>query len=114
MIKLSRVMPGRLKLTWIAVAAAGSAMVSTANAQDGLDLAKRSGCTACHSTDAKMVGPPFKEVAQKYKGDPVAIDKLVSSIRKGSQGKWGAVPMPPNTGVNDERAQALALWVMGL
>jgi hypothetical protein len=60
MIKLSRVMPGRLKLTCIAVAAAGSAMMSAANAQDGLDLAKRSGCTTCHSTDAKMVGPPFK------------------------------------------------------
>jgi hypothetical protein len=42
---------------------------------------------------------------------PAAIDKLVSSIRKGSQGKWGAVPMPPNTGVNDEQAQSLALWV---
>jgi cytochrome c len=114
MIKLSRGMPGRWKIAWIAVAFAGLATMPAANAQDGVDLAKRDGCTVCHSTDAKMVGPPFKAVAEKYKGDPAAIDKLVSSIRKGSQGKWGSVPMPPNTSVNDEQAQALARWVMAL
>jgi cytochrome c len=114
MIKLSRGIPGRLKIACIAVAFAGLATMTAANAQDGLDLAKRDGCTVCHSMDAKMVGPPFKEVAEKYKGDPAAIDKLVSSIRKGSQGKWGAVPMPPNTVVNDDEAHALARWVLSL
>lgn len=74
-------------------------------------LAKAKGCTACHAVDKKLVGPAYKDVAKKYKGDAKASDTMVNSILKGSQGKFGPVPMPPNK-VTDDEAKKLAAWVL--
>jgi cytochrome c len=76
-------------------------------------LAKAKGCTACHSVDKKLVGPAYKDVAKKYKGDAKAADTMVASILKGSQGKFGPVPMPPNK-VTEEEAKKLAAWIRSL
>jgi cytochrome c len=50
-------------------------------------------------------------VAAKYKGDKDAQAKLVTSITKGSTGKWGPMPMPANP-VSEAEAQSLAKWVL--
>jgi len=76
-------------------------------------MIKEKGCTACHSIDKKGVGPAYKEVAKKYKGNKDAEALLVTSILKGSTGKFGPVPMPPNK-VTDAEAKALAAWVLTL
>ena len=79
------------------------------------ELAKKSGCTACHSTDKKIVGPSFKEVSAKYRGDKSAEGKLVEKVKKGGVGVWGQVPMPPNSPqVKDADIQALVHWILGL
>jgi cytochrome c len=51
---------------------------------------------ACHSVDKKLVGPAFKDVAAKYKGQGDAVAKLTDKVRKGGAGVWGPIPMPPN------------------
>lgn len=76
-------------------------------------MAKAKGCTACHAIDKKLVGPAYKEVAKKYKGDPKGAETMVGSILKGSQGKYGPVPMPPNK-VTEDEAKKLAAWVLSL
>ena len=43
-------------------------------------LAKKSGCTKCHSVSAKKDGPSFKETAAKYKGKPDAEAKLYAHL----------------------------------
>ena len=55
----------------------------------------KAGGTACHSKDKKIVGPAYKDVAAKYKGQDVAA-KLMEKVRKGGSGVYGPVPMPPN------------------
>lgn len=70
-------------------------------------LADEKGCMGCHSIDTHLVGPAFKDVAQKYS----ASSEFVSSILQGSEGKWGEVPMPIQ-GVSQEEAHKLAEWVM--
>ena len=75
-------------------------------------LAKAKNCMACHSVAAKVVGPAYKDVAAKYKGDKTAVDKLAAKIMKGGSGVWGAVPMPANTQVNEAEAKKLAAWVL--
>ena len=80
-------------------------------AQDAESLFQTKTCVACHATDVKMVGPAFKDVAEKYAGQEDAVAILVESIKNGSQGKWGQIPMPPNN-VTDEEAMALAKWVL--
>ena len=97
----------------IAVAALGLAAALPAAANE--ELAKRVGCTACHATDKKIVGPSFKEVAAKYRGDKGAEAKLVEKVKKGGAGVWGQVPMPPNSPqVKDADIHTLVKWVLGL
>jgi len=76
------------------------------------DLAKQKNCLACHATDKKLVGPSYKDVAAKYKGDKDAPAKLAKKIREGGVGVWGQVPMPANPQVNEQEATSLAKWVL--
>ena len=94
------------------VAAALMPWTAQSWAADGPAMAKASQCTACHWTESRQVGPSFKEVVAKYKDDSKAGDKLAASIKGGSSGKWGAVPMPPNGAVSDADAHALAAWIL--
>ena len=54
----------------------------------------KAGCMACHAKDKKVVGPAFKDIAAKYKGQDVTA-KLMDKVRKGGGGVWGPVPMSP-------------------
>ena len=76
-------------------------------------IVKKARCVACHAVDAKRVGPAYKEVAAKYKGDKKAAEALAATIKAGGSGKWGPVPMPPNN-VTDDEAKKLAGWVLSL
>jgi sulfite dehydrogenase len=76
-------------------------------------LLAHNGCTACHDVTKKLVGPAFREVAQKYAGDSAAAARLAAKMRAGGAGVWGAIPMPPNTGLSEADAQRLAEWVLG-
>src|SRR3569832_617567 len=75
-----------------------TAVVSNATAAEP-ELAKKSGCLACHAEDRKVIGPSFKDVAEKYKGHAGAKATLVEKVKKGSKGNWTAVTggasMPP-------------------
>ena len=75
-------------------------------------LLKANACLACHAIDKKVVGPAYRDVAAKYKGDPQALAKVEASIRQGGVGKWGQVPMPPIAGLSDAQARALAELVL--
>jgi len=67
---------------------------------------------ACHAIDKKVVGPAYKEVAAKYKGDKDAEAKLFKKVKEGGVGAWGQVPMPPNNHVKDEDLKTLVKWVL--
>ena len=90
-----------------------AAMLAAGNALADEALAKQKGCTACHAIDKKLVGPAYRDVAKKYKGDAGAKAKLAASVLKGSSGKWGQVPMPPNS-VTPAEADKLVGWVLSL
>jgi cytochrome c len=79
-----------------------------------LALATSKNCMACHAVDKKVVGPAYKDVAAKYKGDKTAAGKLAAKIMKGGSGVWGAIPMPANPQVNEAEAKKLAAWVLSI
>jgi cytochrome c len=56
----------------------------------------KAGCMACHNKDKKLVGPSFKDIAAKYKGQADAVANLSAKVRKGGSGVFGPVPMAPN------------------
>jgi len=92
----------------LGVAAAMLALPSPASEA----LAKKHNCLACHAADKKLVGPSYKEVAAKYAKDQGAQAKLADKVKKGGQGVWGQVPMPPNPSVPDADVQALVKWIL--
>ena len=59
------------------------------------EIMTKSGCMACHAKDKKLVGPSFKDIAAKYKGQD-ATAKLMEKVRKGGSGVFGPIPMAPN------------------
>jgi cytochrome c len=89
-----------------------AAVVAALPARASEELAKKHACLACHTVDKKLVGPAYKEVAAKYRGDAGAEAKLVDKVKKGSQGVWGQVPMPPNGAVPDGDVRALVKWIL--
>jgi cytochrome c len=97
----------------ITIAVASLIAVSGA-AQANEELAKKSGCTACHAIDKKLVGPAYKDVAAKYKGQKDAEAKLIAKVKAGGSGVWGAIPMPPNSAVKDDDIKTLVKWVLAL
>jgi len=96
------------------VLAAGLLATGAVRADAGEDLLKKSGCTACHSIDKKVVGPSYKEVAAKYRSDKDAATKLAEKVKKGGSGAWGPVPMPPNPTVSDADIKTLVAYVLAL
>jgi cytochrome c len=87
--------------------------VATASA-DPMALATQRGCMACHQVETKVVGPAYKEVAAKYKGQEGAAEMLAGKVKAGGSGVWGPVPMPPNAHVSDEDIKAIVDWVLTL
>ena len=104
-----------MKAVYVAMmAAAGVLIGGQAQAQDAAALAKAKNCLACHAVDKKLVGPAYKDVAAKYKGDAGAAAKLADKVKKGGQGVWGPVPMPPNAAVKDEDIKTMVAYVLAL
>lgn len=93
----------------LAVTLAGLAFAIPAQADEA--LAKKHNCLACHTVDKKMVGPAYRDIAKKYKGQNVAA-KLQEKVKKGGQGAWGNVPMPPNPAVPDGDIKKLVDWIL--
>ncbi|SDC74211.1 cytochrome c [Cupriavidus sp. YR651] len=103
----------KLWMAGITLAAIGALTLAGRPAHASPALAQSKNCLACHSTDKKVLGPAFKDVAAKYKADKKAAVAIATSIQKGSSGKWGAIPMPPNA-VSEAEANQLATWILSL
>jgi cytochrome c len=96
----------------LAILLAAAALAASLPAQANEELAKKHACLACHAVDKKLVGPSYKDIAAKYRSDAGAEAKLVDKVKKGSQGTWGQVPMPPNANVPDGDARTLVKWIL--
>ena len=87
-------------------------IASTGNALASEALAKKYNCLTCHAVDKKVIGPSYKDVAAKYKGDAGAEAKLVAKVKNGGSGVWGQIPMPPNASVPDADIKTLVKWTL--
>ncbi|RFC38128.1 MAG: cytochrome c [Candidatus Nitrotoga sp. CP45] len=114
------------------VAAAGLMAAGSVLATDMPELAKKSGCTACHKIDSKLVGPAWMDVSKKYKGvkeyaysptgsaaagaKKMSLEEgLMMKVAKGGTGNWGSVPMTANSPkVSDADIKTLVHFVLDL
>jgi cytochrome c len=91
---------------------AGLALGSGVEANE--NLAQSSGCMTCHSVSQKVIGPSYKEVADKYRNDKTAAAKLFQKVKAGGKGVWGETPMPPNAHVKDDDIKTIVQWVLSI
>jgi cytochrome c len=97
------------------IAVAGLMFAGNAMATDMPDLAKKSGCVACHAIDKKLVGPAWSDVGKKYAGDANAEAMLLEKVAKGGKGTWGTMAMPANSPkVSDADIKTLVEFVLSL
>ena len=92
--------------------ATSAALLAAAPARADEALAKKHNCLICHAVDKKLVGPSYKDIAMKYKGQKAAAAKLEEKVKKGGSGVWGPVPMPPNAAVPDGDIKKLVAWIL--
>ena len=99
-------------LASVPFALAGGMVQASPDPAEVQQILTKNACLACHAVDTKMIGPAYREVAEKYADDPDAADTIAEHIKNGSSGIWGAVPMPPNPGISDEEVEKVVEWVL--
>ena len=93
--------------------ALGLGLAAPALADPEADMTK-AGCNACHTKDKKLVGPSYKDIAAKNKGQAGAVDSLTAKARAGGKGVYGPIPMPPNpvAKIGDAELKAAVEWIL--
>lgn len=84
--------------------------------EQGLALATKSGCLACHKIDTDLLGPALKAIGAKYKDDAQAAQTIAANIKKGGVFGWKRGFMPPRGGrkVSDADIDSLASYIASL
>jgi cytochrome c len=85
-----------------------------AAASKGAALIEQKDCKTCHKVDMKLVGPAYKEVAQKYEATDANISMLVDKIIAGGSGHWGEVAMLPHPDLPKEEATEMVKYILSL
>ena len=83
--------------------------------QKGLQLASEKLCFSCHAIDAKITGPSYREVADKYAGYPdTIVSHLADKVIMGGSGVWGDQQMTPHPDLSKQDAETLVRYVLML
>jgi cytochrome c len=118
-------------LAALLLALAGALPAQAASADDAnLKLATNAGCMTCHHIEPGAkgpdglppIGPAWKDVSTKYKGQKDAADKLTRTVLTGSnpyeshwKGKVSGLAMPPNAvAIKEADAKQLVKWILSL
>lgn len=84
-------------------------------ADDAHQLARKSGCFNCHSMETDDIGPAWKKVASRYRGDARAEAILVNKVTRGGKGAWGFLPMPAFAAtLKDDEIRILVKYILAL
>ncbi|WP_428662177.1 ThuA domain-containing protein [Runella sp.] len=80
----------------------------------GKKLIEASDCKACHSLDKKSIGPAYRDVSQKYKGDKGALERLTKKVISGGSGVWGETPMAGHPQLSANDAGDMVKYILSL
>lgn len=81
---------------------------------DGRQLIQKSDCKACHMDDARVIGPSYQEVAERYEESDSTINYLANKIIQGGSGNWGEVPMTPHPQHSKEETEQMVKYILSL
>jgi cytochrome c len=120
----------RMPLALVTLAALAAATTATAADDAALQIAKQSGCLTCHQVEPggkgpdglAPIGPAWRDVAAKYKGQKDAAKTLTHIVLTGSnpyeshwKGKVSGLAMPPNAvAIKEADAKKVVAWILAL
>ncbi len=97
----------------VAVDTSAAAPASAGSAK-GEQLISGSDCLTCHKVDAKIVGPSYVDVANKYEATDANIEMLAGKIINGGSGSWGEIPMAPHAALSTDDAKEMVKYILSL
>jgi cytochrome c len=96
------------------VAVDTSTVSASIGSAKGEQLISGSDCLTCHKVDAKIVGPAYVDVANKYEATEANIEMLAGKIINGGSGSWGEIPMAPHTSLSTDDAKEMVKYILSL
>jgi cytochrome c len=102
------------RIIFVACIVGFSSPISLADQEKKLaeGLAKKHGCLSCHSETKKIIGPAFRDIAEKYRQTPTAEKYLILRVKNGGSGIWGVVAMPANKNISESDLEKITQWVL--
>jgi cytochrome c len=82
--------------------------------QQGLDLITKADCRTCHKDDSLLIGPAYKDIANKYIASDSMVSHLADKIIHGGTGVWGNVPMTPHPTLAKPDAEIMLRYIFSL
>jgi len=120
----------RILLLALGATALAAPALAAGNDDAMLKLANASGCMTCHHIEPGAkgpdglapIGPAWKDVSAKYKGQAGAQKQLTATVMAGSnpyeshwKGKVSGLAMPPNkVAITEADAGKLVGWILAL
>jgi cytochrome c len=89
-----------------AIAFAATALLATGVAQASPELADKAGCNKCHAMDTKKMGPAYKDIAKKFKGNATAQADIVKKLSTGTG--------HPKSTASEADLTAITKWMLAL
>ncbi len=92
--------------------AAAPSLSDNPDYEKGLALIAASDCLTCHKVDEKIIGPTYREVANKYENTEANVKMLAEKVIKGGSGVWGDVAMTPHPNVSQADAEQMVKYIL--
>jgi cytochrome c len=70
-----------------------------------------SNCFNCHAVKAKLAGPSFQEIINRYPLTNANLVRLVNHVKNGSAGIWGNEAMPRHPELTDSAITQMIKWI---
>jgi cytochrome c len=77
----------------------------------GIVLVRKSDCITCHSENEKLIGPAFKDIAERYPATKNNLSKLSEKIITGGSGSWGKLPMTRHADLTKTEAETIVKYI---
>ncbi|MDB5262939.1 MAG: cytochrome [Adhaeribacter sp.] len=88
--------------------------IAAALVQQGEVLVAYSDCYSCHKEDKKVIGPAFRDIAERYPVQPAYVQMLAQRIITGGSGSWGQAIMSPHPKVSQAEAEIMVSYILSL
>ncbi|MCL2309500.1 MAG: c-type cytochrome [Proteobacteria bacterium] len=99
---------------WALLLSINAFFIVSMSAHANESIHRKANCSICHSVEIPRIGPAYKDIAARYRGDDDAPKKLFDKVRKGGAGNWGEVPMVPYPidAISDDDLKTVIHWIL--